>query len=155
MAKLKDVLQYVAYGVSLDIIEIIDNSYAHLFPICDLITREVIENHYPELLERELQGGIHAEGMRKDRLVIPLKEKTYTWDELYERANGKGCGEPELKAKDRARAILTQIIKDNELYSINIDDYEYPEEEIEWFLGDVDEEYLFDEDGNLVERRRK
>ncbi len=79
MAKLKDVLQYVSYGTSLDIIEQDRinkfNFNHHLFPECDLITREVIEEHYPELLEREMSGGIHAEGMRKDRLVMPIKKE--------------------------------------------------------------------------------
>ena len=79
MAKLKDVLQYVAYGVSLDIIEQeLERGFyfnEHLFPECDLITREVIEENYPELLERELSNGIHAEGIRRDRLVIPIKKE--------------------------------------------------------------------------------
>ena len=74
MAKLKDVLQYVAYGTSLDIIEKDRNQWNHLFPECDLVTREAIEECYPELLERELANGIHAEGIRRDRLVIPVKK---------------------------------------------------------------------------------
>lgn len=27
----------------------------------------------------------------------------YTWDEIYERAEGAACGEPALRAKDEAR----------------------------------------------------
>lgn len=73
MQKLKDVLKCVSYCASLDIVEQGQNQYNHLFPECDLITREVIEKNYPELLERELSNGIHAEGIRKDRLVIPVK----------------------------------------------------------------------------------
>lgn len=75
--------------------------------------------------------------------------KTYTWDELYERAAGKGFGEPELSAKDNARCELTEIIKEVEGY--NIDDCEIPEEEIESFLEKSDKEYLFDENGHLKE----
>lgn len=74
MAKLKDVLQYVAYGTSLDIIEFENGRFTHIFPECDLTTREVIEEWYPELLERELFGGIHAEGTRKDRLVMHIRK---------------------------------------------------------------------------------
>lgn len=75
MKKLKDVLQYVAYGVSLDIIEVDDFGFnRHLFSESDLTARETIERFYPELLERELKGGIHAEGFRRDRLVIPVKK---------------------------------------------------------------------------------
>lgn len=77
----------------------------------------------------------------------------YTWDDLYERADGKGHWEPELKAKDNARWILTGIIE--ELKGYNIDECECPEEEIENFLWESDKEYLFDEDGNLVEERKQ
>lgn len=73
----------------------------------------------------------------------------YTWDDLYERADGTAYGDPELKAKDNARFILTGIIE--ELKGYNIDDCEIPEEEIDYFLENADRKYLFDEDGNLVE----
>ena len=75
MAKVKDVLQYVAYGVALDFWEVNHRQVRHLFPYSDLTTRETIEQHHPELLERELAGGIHAEGSRKDNIVIPVKAK--------------------------------------------------------------------------------
>ena len=75
--------------------------------------------------------------------------KKYTWDDLYERADGAACGDYKLKAKDNARFILTEIIE--ELKGYNIDDCEIPEEEIELFLENSDKEYLFDENGNLVE----
>lgn len=78
-----------------------------------------------------------------------MKDKLYTWDELYERATGKGFGESELSAKDNARWELTEIIKEVEGY--NIDDCEIPEEEIESFLEKSDKEYLFDENGHLKE----
>lgn len=72
----------------------------------------------------------------------------YTWDEIYERAEGCACGEPNLRAKDNARAILTEIIF--EVTGANIDDCEIPEEEIEIFLESSNKKYLFDEDGNLI-----
>ena len=78
-----------------------------------------------------------------------MKDKLYTWDELYERANGKGYRSPELNAKDNARWKLTEIIKEVEGYYI--DDCEIPEEEIEKFLEKSDKEYLFDENGHLKE----
>lgn len=72
MAKLRDVLQYIAYGTALDIVEI--GSYCtHLFSVNDLITRECIEVSYTQYLDRELKSGIHAEGSREGCLVIPLK----------------------------------------------------------------------------------
>lgn len=77
-----------------------------------------------------------------------MREELYTWDDLYERADGSAYGDPELKAKDNARFILTEIIK--ELKGYDIDECECPEEEIDWFLEESDEVYLFDEDGNLI-----
>lgn len=77
-----------------------------------------------------------------------MKEKLYTWDNLYEKADGTGFGDPELTAKDEARAELTIIIE--AVCGYNIDDCEIPEEEIENFLEKSDKEYLFDERGNLV-----
>ena len=77
-----------------------------------------------------------------------MKKNLYTWDELYDKADGAACGDIELKAKDNARWILTRIIK--ELKGVNIDECECPEEEIELFLENANIEYLFDEDGNLI-----
>ena len=87
-------------------------------------------------------------GYEKGKVNIMTKE-LYTWDDIYERADGTAYGDPELKAKDNARSILTGIIE--ELKGYNIDDCEIPEEEIDYFLENADREYLFDEDGNLVE----
>lgn len=77
--RLKDLLPYISYGTALDLVEqdkerdfVFNN---HLFPKSDLITREVIERHYPELLEREVSNGIHAEGMSPDTIVVPIKKK--------------------------------------------------------------------------------
>ena len=78
-----------------------------------------------------------------------MQEKLYTWDDLYERAMGTGYGDPECSAKDNARWILTEIIK--ELKGYDIDECEIPEEEVDRFLEESDRAYLFDEDGNLAE----
>jgi len=72
----------------------------------------------------------------------------YTWDDLYVRAENKGVGDAELTAKDTARGILCEIIKDSKGY--NIDDCEIPEEEIETFLDESPILYLFNESGNLL-----
>lgn len=84
---------------------------------------------------------------RPDMYVQEGKE-TYTWDKLYERAEGAACGEPELKAKDNARWELTQIIK--EQTGMDVDKCEIPEEAIENFLKRSEKKYLFDVDGNLM-----
>lgn len=75
MATLRDVLQYVAYNTALDITETDEKGLHHLFSKGDLITRELIEEQYPHLLDRELYGGIHGEGFRRDTLFISLNGK--------------------------------------------------------------------------------
>lgn len=82
-----------------------------------------------------------------------MKKELYTWDDLYERADGAACGEPELNAKDNARWELAEIIK--EATDIDIEKCEIPEEEIDWFLENNDMEYLFDEDGHLVGKQKR
>lgn len=77
-----------------------------------------------------------------------MDKKLYTWDELYERADGKGFGDPELKAKDEARYELAEEIKRK--CSYDIEECEIPEEEIEYFLEKNKCEYLFDEAGSIV-----
>lgn len=81
-----------------------------------------------------------------------MNKELYTWDDLYERAEGKGCGDPELKAKDNARWKLAEIIKEE--YGIDIEECESPEEEIDWFL-DKNDIYLFDKDGHFVEKQKR
>lgn len=76
-----------------------------------------------------------------------MNEKLYTWDDLYERADGAGFGDTELTAKDEARAELTIIIE--AVCGYNIDDCEIPEEEIDNFLENANKEFLFDEYGHL------
>ena len=77
-----------------------------------------------------------------------MNKKLYTWDDLYERAEGAACGETNLRAKDNARCVLREIIE--EIKGYDIEECEIPEEEIDIFLEKADRKYLFDEDGNLV-----
>lgn len=86
-----------------------------------------------------------------------MENKLYTWDDLYERADEKGFGDPELTAKDNARAELTIIIE--AVCGYNIDECEIPEEEIDNFLEEMNKEFslefLFDEFGHLKKLVRK
>lgn len=70
-----------------------------------------------------------------------------TWEDIYNRAIDKGCGSPELRAKDEARWQITQIMLEQ---GINPDEADCPEECIEDFMNDDVRDYLFDENGNLV-----
>ena len=42
-----------------------------------------------------------------------------TWDEIYEAADGKACGEWELKRKDTARYEVVCFVEDN--FGINLE----------------------------------
>ncbi len=72
----------------------------------------------------------------------------YTWDMLYQRADGAACGEPTQRAKDTARENLRNIILSKSGY--DIEEEEIPEEAIDDFLENNDEIIFFDEDGNLI-----
>ena len=70
----------------------------------------------------------------------------FTWDEIWQRADGFGYGSAELTAKDEARYQLGIWILESEGY--DIEECECPEEEIDWYL-ETHEAY-FDENGNLL-----
>ena len=74
--------------------------------------------------------------------------KFYTWDEIFDNALGKGWNDPELKAKDTARWQLGLFAKD--LFGIDIEEAEIPEDAIESFLKDHPEYDCFDERGNPI-----
>lgn len=65
--KLKDALGCMSYTARLVLLKRDDDywNYSYMFPACDLITRGTIEKFYPELLERELTNGCHADGIRE------------------------------------------------------------------------------------------
>ena len=72
-----------------------------------------------------------------------------TWDEIYEAADGKACGEWELKRKDTARYEVVCFVEDN--FGINLEtECENVEEEIDYYA----EKYgiIFDEEGKIVDR---
>ena len=76
--------------------------------------------------------------------------KFYSWDDLYERADGSACGDPELKAKDNARWQIGMFIQEHE--GIDIEDtsaYESAEDTLEWYLEK--HPMFFDIDGNLLD----
>lgn len=71
----------------------------------------------------------------------------YTWDEIYERAEGAACGEPALRAKDEARWQVRW-------YAINhgeddLEESEIPEEDVEYYSDKFN--IIFDEYGNIIE----
>lgn len=79
--------------------------------------------------------------------AIPL----WNWDGLYKKADGCGCNEPALRAKDTARSELVKVI--GKTKGINIENSalcENAEEYIDQFLDESSAVYLFGENGSLV-----
>lgn len=78
--------------------------------------------------------------------------KRYTWDEIYERADGSACGSQELKAKDHARYELQQLILQET--GADIETEESPEEAIDQYLEGLwqnqGKHIMFDESGNRI-----
>jgi len=73
MKTLRDLMPFISYTADLQIMETERDfkKYDYVFPKCDIIKRKTIEEHYPELLDRELSDGIHGEGVR-DGVYIHL-----------------------------------------------------------------------------------
>lgn len=70
---LRDLLPFVAYGAALDIVRVENGMVVHLFPECDLVTREMLQKFRPDLLDCQLKNGIHAEGIRNGTICIEIR----------------------------------------------------------------------------------
>lgn len=86
-----------------------------------------------------------AEELRKDA-DKKRRARLYSWEQLYMLANGKGMGEPELEAKDNARAQIEQRAAE-EGYDLKA--YESIEDGIDRFLEVYPQYDGFDIDGNM------
>lgn len=75
-------------------------------------------------------------------------KKFYTWNELYDRAMGKGHWEAELQAKDTARNQIENYAY--EKFGIDIANADCPEDEIDNFLWKNPRFDSFDIDGNMT-----
>ena len=95
-------------------------------------------------------GGAYEEGrllcLRLDDMKTFYSE--YSWDELYERASGKACMSPELRAKDEARYQLRDLILKESGFDIEVCDS--AEEAIDSFLKQRKDPVFFDYRGNIV-----
>ena len=76
-----------------------------------------------------------------------MKCMLYDWDELYERADGSACGDPELNAKDEARNWLEGFLEED---GIELEWLESVEEEIDSWLARQSFVPMFNEDGSWV-----
>lgn len=68
----------------------------------------------------------------------------YTFDDLYELADGSAFGDPRLDAKDNARWCMAEIIKEDT--GVDVEECECPEDEIFDYLETHD--VFFDKDGH-------
>ena len=73
--------------------------------------------------------------------------KKYTWDEIYQRADGCCFGEDNLKAKDNARENVRWLAL--ELGEDDLEKEECPEDEVDYYCDKYN--ILFDENGHIVE----
>lgn len=73
-----------------------------------------------------------------------------SWDDIYERADGTGFGDPELTAKDTARWQLGGLIKEERGVDIEAPSVESAEEEIDFFLEDREYPVFFDAAGHII-----
>ena len=71
----------------------------------------------------------------------------YTWDEIYERADGCCFGENNLKAKDNARENVRCLAL--EYGEGDLEEAECPEDEVGYYCGKYN--ILFDENGHIVD----
>lgn len=70
----------------------------------------------------------------------------YTWNDLYNRADGAACGERTLKAKDNARCEVRNFAI--EYGEDDLEKAECPEDMVDYYCDKYG--ILFDEDGNIL-----
>lgn len=73
--------------------------------------------------------------------------KKYTWDEIYQRADGCCCGEDKLNAKDNARENVRWLAL--EWGEDDLEKAECPGDEVDYYCDKYN--ILFDENGHIVD----
>lgn len=78
-----------------------------------------------------------------------------TWNEIYAAADGKDCGDYELKRKDNARYEVVGFVEDN--FGFNLENerdnglIECVEDRIDYYVDEY--EIIFDEEGRIENSR--
>lgn len=67
---LREALKPVSYIAELQVMKKTGFDYEYVFPKTELITREVLERFYPELIDREITDGFHGDGDRPGLYVF-------------------------------------------------------------------------------------
>lgn len=89
--------------------------------------------------EKNLERGM-------EKAIFEKGEFMYSWNEIYERADGAACGEPTLKAKDEARFQVGKLMVRNG--EKDPEKEEIPEESIEEYCDRYG--IRFDDRGNIA-----
>lgn len=135
---LRDLLSFIAYGTALHPMEIprkercrygntIVNDYEYIFPVSDEITRETIEQYYPELLDREIADGIHGDGERGGIYIHLYKD-------------------PERRFKIYEEPFAGRVFTESQIHKVYhnlVDKTKYPDFSI-WFM-DMLKAHIFEE----------
>lgn len=73
--------------------------------------------------------------------------KKYTWDDLYDRADGAACGEDTLEAKDEARWQVRCFAMEHG--EEDLEEAGCPEDEVDYYCNKYN--ILFNENGSIIE----
>ncbi len=115
----------------------------------DLVVKEenqeyIVENNKDDFIEKmQANGGMSEAAMEAD---IEVEEKSYSWNEIVENAMGKGNGDVENSAYNKAREEIAEYAKQ---FEIDIENAEVPEDEIDDFVKEH-REISFGKDGNIL-----
>lgn len=116
MAKVKDVLPFIAYEASLQIVETereYPRRYDNIFPESTGMNRRILEECYPELLERELSEEIHGEGMKDGIYISVYKEEKKGRYEIYQMKKGDSYHKVRYMAYDMVKKELPYLCADD------------------------------------------
>ena len=118
---------------------------------CDVFVGVANEETNEYFIDVEYGGGTgkyrRIRGLYEEIEIANMFNFTYTWDELYEKADGCACGEKPLQAKDEARYEVCCFAEERNLD--NPEDAEIPEHEVEDICDDYN--IKFNIYGNIVE----
>lgn len=135
---LRDLLPFISYGATLQIMEITraersrygnfgGYAYEYVFSESDLVTRGVIEQCYPELLDREIADGIHGDGERGGIYIHLYKD-------------------PERRFKIYEEPFAGRVFTESQIHKVYhnlVDKTKYPDFSI-WFM-DMLKAHIFEE----------
>ncbi len=108
-------------------------------------TTKIPENDFRNVIS--LAQKYYDESKREfEKSLDGVEEKFYSWNEIVENAMGKGNGDVENSAYNKAREEIAEYAKQ---FEIDIENAEVPEDEIDDFVKEH-REISFGKDGNIL-----